>query len=180
MQLGSGMRNACFLLVVLAACTGDISWTSSGSLPDSGGGGGGGGGGGAAPDGGGAPSDANNGCIAKQQSPGSGHHNAGMDCMDGCHNHGFTIAGTLFAAANSQTAVVGATVHVVDANNKTVDIVTQSNGNFYTSTQVAFPLTVLATSCPDLQPMTATVAGTSTIGCNTTGCHVAGMRIHLP
>jgi hypothetical protein len=110
----------------------------------------------------------------------NGHHNAGMDCMDGCHNHGFTLAGTVFSAVNGSTAVVGATVHVVDANNHAIDIVTQNNGNFYTSTAVAFPATVLATSCPNLQRMAATVTGTSVVGCNKTGCHTSGNRIHLP
>ncbi|HTR50877.1 MAG TPA: hypothetical protein VMJ10_09235 [Kofleriaceae bacterium] len=177
------MRDACFLLVVLAACTGDLSWSSSGPLPDGGassGGGGGGGGGAVGPDAGTVAGDGGNGCIAMQASPGNGHHNPGMDCMDGCHNHGFTVAGTLFGAVNSTTPVVGATIQVIDANKQTIDIVTQTNGNFYTSTQVAFPLTVLATSCPNIQPMAASVTGTTTVGCNATGCHVAGNRIHLP
>ena len=128
----------------------------------------------------GTSTDASNGCITKQTSPGDGHHNAGMDCMDGCHNHGFTLAGTVFNAVNGSTAVVGATVQVIDANNQTIDIVTQNNGNFYTSTAVKFPVTVLATSCPNIQPMAATVSGTSVVGCNQSGCHTSGNRIHLP
>jgi hypothetical protein len=100
--------------------------------------------------------------------------------MNGCHNHGFTIAGTVFSSASGSTAVTGATIRVVDANNQTVDIVSQLNGNFYTSTPVTFPLTVLATSCPTVDHMTATVAGTSTIGCNKSGCHTSGNWIHIP
>jgi hypothetical protein len=179
------MRVASWSLVLLMACTGELtSGSGGGSPPDSGNGGGGttsdgGGGGGVTSDAGG-PTDAGNGCIAKQASPGDGHHNPGMDCMDGCHNHGFTLAGTMFNAVNGSTAVVGATVLVVDANNKTINIVTQNNGNFYTSTAVAFPVTVLATSCPNIQPMVATVSGTSVVGCNQTGCHTSGNRIHLP
>ena len=133
----------------------------------------------AAPVGGGG-ADAGNGCIDKQASPGSGHHNAGQDCMNGCHNHGFTIAGTVYAAVNGGTPVVGATVHVVDANGQKLDIVTQDNGNFYTSTPVAYPITVLATECPNIQPMTATVAGPGPTGCNKSGCHSSGNYIHLP
>jgi hypothetical protein len=109
----------------------------------------------------------------------SGHHNAGQNCMDSCHNHGFTVAGTLYAGANSNTAVVGATITVKDANGQTVDVVTQQNGNFYTSTQVAFPLTVMASSCPNATKMTAQVAQGGG-GCNQSGCHNAALKMHLP
>ena len=98
--------------------------------------------------------------------------------MAACHNHGFTVAGTVFTSANSNTAVVGATVTVKDANGQVVDIVTQQNGNFYTSTQVAFPLTVMASSCPAATSMIGQVAQGGG-GCNQTNCHSA-MRIHLP
>lgn len=108
----------------------------------------------------------------------SGHHNPGQNCMDGCHNHGFTVAGTLFTAVNSNTAVRGATITVKDANGQTVDIVTQLNGNFYTSTPVAFPLTVMASSCPNATPMISQVTQGGG-GCNQTNCH-ATMKIHLP
>ncbi len=124
-----------------------------------------------------------NGCInaVPASQVGDGHHNPGTDCMNGCHNHGFTVAGTLFNGINSGTPVVGATIRVKDANNVTTDIVTQLNGNFYISTAVTAPLTVLATSCPNIQAMTATVSTTGGIvGCNQTGCHVSGNRIHLP
>jgi hypothetical protein len=123
---------------------------------------------------------AGNGCINQQASPGDGHHNPGADCMNGCHNHGFTLAGTLYNSVNGGTAVIGATIVVKDANNQTVKMVSMNNGNFYTSTQVAFPLTVLATSCPNLTPMVAQVAGPGPAGCNKTGCHTSGNRIHLP
>lgn len=98
--------------------------------------------------------------------------------MASCHNHGFTVAGTVFTSANSNTAVVGATVTVKDANGQVVDIVTQLNGNFYTSTPVTFPLTVMASSCPAATPMIGQVAQGGG-GCNQTNCH-STMRIHLP
>lgn len=124
-----------------------------------------------------------NGCInpVSAANYGDGHHNPGQDCMNACHNHGFTVAGTLFAGLNSATPVPGATIRVVDANNQTTDIVTQANGNFYISTAVTAPLTVLASSCPNIQRMTATVSlSGGVVGCNQTNCHVSGNRIHLP
>jgi hypothetical protein len=111
---------------------------------------------------------------------GDGHHNPGQDCMNNCHNHGFTFAGTLYNSTGGTSPVVGAHIVVTDANNQKIDIYSQQNGNFYTSAAVTFPLTVLATSCPDIQHMTAqVVAGGG--GCNS--CHLAGGDggiMHLP
>jgi hypothetical protein len=117
-------------------------------------------------------------CRNNVANVGSGNHNAGMDCMDGCHNHGFTLAGTLFAPGTT-TPVVGASITVTDAASKTFDMVVQRNGNFYTSTKVTFPVTIAASSCPDVAHMSASVA---TGGCNNSGCHMAGAQgsIHLP
>jgi hypothetical protein len=133
---------------------------------------------GTSPDAPGAGSGSNDCRNAVTTNLGNGHHNPGQDCMNGCHNHGFTVAGTVFTTANSNTAVVGATVTVKDANGQVVDIVTQLNGNFYTSTPVVFPLTVMASSCPAASKMTAQVAQGGA-GCNQTNCH-STMRIHLP
>jgi len=44
----------------------------------------------------------------------------------------------------------------------------QANGNFYTSTAVAFPITVTASACPSIHAMSASVTAG---GCNKTGCH---------
>lgn len=126
----------------------------------------------AAPDA--APSAA---CVPAATPPGSGHHNAGQACI-ACHagNGGpdFTLAGTLY---NGATALAGATITVVDANGATTDLVTMSNGNFYTSAALAFPVHVVASRCPDTTPMNGAVAAGD---CNS--CHVAGQqgRIHLP
>jgi hypothetical protein len=107
--------------------------------------------------------------------------------MQGCHVHGFTIAGTVFTSVSSHIPIIGATVRVLDANNKTVDIVTQGNGNFYTATPVAFPIKVAATSCPSYSAMSGPVSGytvvggTTAVGCNNSTCHVAGtFQIHTP
>lgn len=123
-----------------------------------------------------------NGCINQVTANlTDGHHNPGVNCMNGCHNHGFTIAGTIYTSANSNTAVTGATVTVTDANGQTLHIVSQLNGNFYTTTPVAYPLTVNASSCPNISKMSAQVA-TNGGACMQGGCHATGAQgqIHLP
>jgi hypothetical protein len=127
-----------------------------------------------------APVDAG-ACINGVASPGSGHHDPGQDCKS-CHdnlgaNRKWTVAGTLYAGVNSNTPVVGATIEVVDATNKVLQLVTYSNGNFYTLQSVTYPLKVRATKCPSNVPMNGSVANGS---CNAGGCHEAGNRIHLP
>lgn len=126
-------------------------------------------------------------CVNTTTALTDGHHNPGQDCMQGCHVHGFTMAGTLFTSVDSHIPIVGATIRVRDANNQTIDMVSQGNGNFYTATPVAFPVNVLATACPNLTPMVAQVSGytvvggTTAVGCNNSTCHVAGsFQIHLP
>lgn len=131
---------------------------------------------------GGIIADAGNGCIDQVPADqlGSGNHNPGQDCMNGCHDHGFTAAGTIFTTASSSTPVTGATVYIVDANNQVVSTQSQLNGNFFTSIALTFPITVLATSCPTVDHMTATVAGSGSAGCNQSGCHTSGNWIHVP
>lgn len=111
----------------------------------------------------------------------NGHHNPGQDCLNGCHNHGFSLAGTLYTTAGGGTAVQGGSVTVVDANGQTFDVVSQQNGNFYTTKPVTFPVKVTASLCPDIKPMSGSIASGSG-GCNKSGCHtVAGAgRVHVP
>lgn len=123
-------------------------------------------------------------CANKMTPPSSGHHNPGQDCMNSCHNHGFTLAGTMYSSSSGGTAVAGATVTVKDSHGNTFNMVTMSNGNFYTSNPVSFPVTVTASECdlsPTPQQMTAALQSTDS-GCNKGGCHVTGAqgRIHLP
>jgi hypothetical protein len=121
-------------------------------------------------------------CKPAVTSVASGHHNAGADCFQ-CHGGQgaprFYAAGTAYTTATSSTPLVGATISVVDKAGVKVDLVTSSNGNFYTSTPLSYPLTVYASKCPTVMPMTGKVnAG----GCNASGCHVAGTphgRVHL-
>ena len=117
-------------------------------------------------------------CKAKATSPGSGHHNAGRDCMGSCHNHGFTAAGTIVTAAGGSSAAVGATIQITDANNHVTTIVSQNNGNFYTSTSLAYPIKLEVTECPSLTPMVQTVP--SAQGCNSSSCHGGAQgSVHL-
>jgi len=188
LQFLRAMRFSFVGVLVISACT-------VGVAPTGGPGGGGGGpdasmqGGVDAPGGGmiDAPlgsgsGSGSNGCINQVTANlGDGHHNPGTNCMNGCHNHGFTIAGTIYSSATSNTAVTGATVTVTDANGQVLHIVSQLNGNFYSSTPVAYPLTVNASSCPNISKMSAQV--TSGGGaCAQSGCHTSGGQgqIHLP
>ncbi len=125
--------------------------------------------------------DAGNNCLNGVAPPNSGHHHPGADCMS-CHdglanNLKWTVAGTVYTAANSTTAVSGANVEIIDANNKKVVLATSTNGNFYTTTAFAFPVKVRATKCPADSKMTASA---TTGSCNSNSCHTSGMRIHVP
>ena len=123
-------------------------------------------------------------CKNKVTSYGSGHHNAGQNCMSSCHFHGFTLAGTLYSAQSGGSAVAGASITVKDSTGATFDIVTQANGNFYTSQTVHFPVTVYASECQISQmsevmtdPITSGQGGCATSGCHTT---TAQGHIYLP
>lgn len=118
-------------------------------------------------------------CKPPVSTVGDGHHNPGRDCQQSCHNHGFTLSGTVFASATASTAYPGATVTLTDRNNQTIELVTQRNGNFYTKQPIAFPVRVRISACPNAAAMQATV---STAGCNASGCHAqgGGLQIHLP
>jgi hypothetical protein len=111
----------------------------------------------------------------------NGHHNAGQDCLQGCHNHGFSLAGTLYNAPSGGAAVPGGTITIVDANGQTFDVVSQANGNFYTTKPVTFPVKVTASLCPDIKPMSSSIPSGSG-GCNKSGCHTAAAagRVHVP
>jgi len=122
-------------------------------------------------------------CKNKVTSYGSGHHNAGQDCMQ-CHGD-FGLAGTLYTTATGSTAIAGATITVKDASGQMFDMVTQANGNFYTFNSVAFPVQVWASECQisqTAQMMVSQVQSSSGGGCNMSGCHrTTGQgHIHLP
>jgi hypothetical protein len=113
----------------------------------------------------------------------NGHHNAGQNCQDSCHNHGFYLSGTLYSSASGGAPVVGASITFRDATGYTGDMVSGTNGNFWWTLPVTFPVTLIASSCPDMQPMTTMLATAADGGCNKGGCHASGSangRAHLP
>ena len=123
-------------------------------------------------------------CKDRQQTAANGNHNAGLDCMAGnCHGPAgsaprFTLAGTLYAGPTGIAIVKGGVITIQDANGVKLDLISAANGNFYTSQQLALPVTVYASECPALQPMVSSVTDTS---CN--ACHYTGgqqPQIHLP
>jgi hypothetical protein len=61
--------------------------------------------------------------------------------------HGFTAAGTVFpsAQAASSEGINGATVTIVDSNQKSVTMTSNSAGNFYTNDAIVWPATITLT-----------------------------------
>ena len=176
------MRHLMLAVIILTGCTGEVTpegGSTGAASPDAGNSGGGGGGGGNLDAG--VTDAAGFACRNKVASVGSGQHNPGQDCQGSCHNHGFTLAGTIYAAANTATSLSGASITITDAGGKSFDVVSQANGNFYTSQAIKFPVTVTASACPSVAPMITQVTATMD-GCNKGGCHVTGAqgRIHLP
>lgn len=162
------------LLLAAAACGGPTS-----ANVDASGSGGGADGGGMKMDGGGSGSGSN--CTPLVTTNlNNGHHNPGQDCMNGCHDHGFTAAGTLYKSANG-TAMPGATITLTDSTGAKITMISQSNGNFYTFTPISFPATVTVSGCPNNAAMTAKVQA-SGAGCNQGGACHGGTQgpIHLP
>lgn len=121
-------------------------------------------------------------CVAQVANVPDGHHLPGTACQ-GCHGPAgtaprFTLAGTLYHDVGGTSALSGATVTVVDCNDKKVQLTTTQNGNFWTTEPLGFPVRVQASLCPDSVPMLAEVA-TAGSDCNSASCHTAGARVHL-
>lgn len=108
-----------------------------------------------------------------------GRHNTGRSCFENCHNHGFTLAGTLYTSATSNTGFSGATISVTDNNGATKKLVVAANGNFYTRDAIVFPVLVVASACPSAVKMNNS---TTNGDCNSAGCHnaITGHQMHLP
>lgn len=109
--------------------------------------------------------------------PDLGRHNPGKSCFQSCHDHGFTLAGTLYTNATGNTGFAGATMSFIDANNQPFELVVNTNGNFHTKQAIAFPVLVIASACPSAVKMEAAA---TTGNCNS--CHVGGTpsQMHLP
>jgi hypothetical protein len=118
-------------------------------------------------------------CVEPQTGYGNGQHNTGKDCLGSCHNHGFTVAGTVYESATDNTGYAGATVTIVDKNGTSIPLVVQANGNFYTTESVAFPVTVTASNCPYAASMTAAASTGACNSCHAQSGGTAG-QIHLP
>ncbi len=115
----------------------------------------------------GATGDASFACKPANILHGDGHHNPGQDCMGSCHDHGFSLAGTLYLA-DGVTPASDATVTVVDANNNSQDIIASTNGNFFSFLPVAYPVRIRASLCPTVQVMISQATAGS---CNSSACH---------
>jgi hypothetical protein len=109
-----------------------------------------------------------------------------MVCHDGATAPKFYLAGTLFSAITGGTGVGQATIEFTDGAGKTNTMITAAQsaiGNFHWDQPVTFPVTVKATRCPAILPMSSPVnptgaAGSNSAGCNS--CHNAQNQIHLP
>lgn len=115
--------------------------------------------------------------------PADGHHHPGEDCLM-CHHQGglsppFTFGGTAFLKSDGATAVAGATIHLIDAMGSDVRIVTATNGNFWSTDLVTYPVIAFASLCPTVTPMVTTIDATGG-SCNASGCHTSGFRVHVP
>jgi hypothetical protein len=127
-------------------------------------------------------------CIATASSSDDGHHNPGQACRT-CHDGSmvgagapaYSVGGTLYTDHLGSAPVKNATIVVVDNEGTEIRLVTGTNGNFYSTATLAYPLHVRASSCPDDVSMVGTVAEPG--NCNSGGCHDAlgsQGRIHLP
>jgi hypothetical protein len=112
-----------------------------------------------------------------------GYHHPGEDCLM-CHYQGgegppFTFGGTLYTSSGGSTALAGGTFHLIDAMGTDVIVVSQLNGNFWSTDLVTFPVVAFGSLCPDVKPMIAPLTETDG-SCNRAGCHTSGFRLHVP
>lgn len=115
-------------------------------------------------------------CEPPINNVGNGHHLPGENCL-ACHDGNsangapkFTVAGTLYNGPSGAAPVPNTAVVVIDSTGRRIVMPTQQNGNFYTSAELTFPVTTLASQCPK----TKTMQGGATGNCNARGCHAAG------
>jgi hypothetical protein len=122
-------------------------------------------------------------CDLPATPTGDGHHHPGEECLM-CHHQGgmdmappFTFAGTIYDGPGGTTPVAGATFHLIDALGTDVIVQSQTNGNFYSTDLLTFPVIAFASACPDVKPM-VTPIGEADGSCNRSGCHTSGFRLH--
>ncbi|HEX7667009.1 MAG TPA: hypothetical protein VF407_20910 [Polyangiaceae bacterium] len=111
-------------------------------------------------------------------------HRAGQPCLV-CHGGSgpgspqFAIAGTVYATESAKTPLVGGTVHLTDAQNGTLDVVTNEVGNFYVYASdyaPIFPLHVTVAKDGAEADMTTHIAREGS--CN--ACHTADIGPRSP
>ncbi len=133
------------------------------------------------------PIDATPACEDQQNALNSGHHpvrydqGTGAGCLGQCHQGTlgpkFTVGGTLF---DRRTAggdpIAGAKIYVIDNAGKVVEMITATNGNFWTDEPLSPPIRTYATACPDSIPMIDVTTG----NCNQGNCHGENEKIYLP
>lgn len=112
-----------------------------------------------------------------------GHHHPGEDCLM-CHYQGgggppFTFGGTLFTDSGGTSPLVGGSFHLIDANGTDVVVTSQTNGNFWSTDLVTFPVVAFGSLCPDVVPMLGPL-NDGDGSCNKAGCHTSGFRTHVP
>ncbi|MBS1121530.1 MAG: hypothetical protein H6Q90_3758 [Deltaproteobacteria bacterium] len=112
-----------------------------------------------------------------------GHHFVGEDCLS-CHHQGgmdmappFTFAGTMYDSSGGTMPLAGATFHLIDALGTDIIVQSQTNGNFYSTDLVTFPVIAFSSLCPQVIPM-VTPIGELDGSCNSAGCHTSGFRLH--
>ncbi len=166
--------------LALAAMVIALSACSVGEFPGPGGSGGGVDAGGGGGDGG-----SNALCETAKTPRGDGRHNEGQGCLNagGCHGATpgstvFTVAGTLYTTGAGAAPSAGSTIILVDGAGLEVKVVTSTNGNFYTSQAVTFPVTAKASLCPTTKAMTATAADGNCNSCHSPAGQ-AGARINI-
>jgi hypothetical protein len=123
-------------------------------------------------------------CDPPATATSDGHHRPGEDCLM-CHYQGgegppFTFGGTLFTDSGGTTAVAGSSFHLIDAMGTDVIVAAQTNGNFWSTELVTFPVVTFGSLCPDVVPMLGPLHDASDGSCNKAGCHTSGFRVHVP
>src|SRR5439155_16090380 len=84
----------------------------------------------------------------------------GVSC-NSCHNHAFTIAGTIYPTAHEPNICYGVNgstgirVVITGADGKTLTLTPSASGNFYSNTAVAKPFTAKVTNGSASRPMVA-------------------------
>lgn len=114
---------------------------------------------------------------------GDGNHNAGEDCLQ-CHRQGgegppWTIGGTVYADREGSAPAPGVSIHLIDATGRDLILVSQENGNFWSTDVLEFPVAAFASLCPDVEAMAIQITREDA-SCNQSGCHTEGFRVSAP